>query len=280
MQMTDLVFTVPDRADIQQLKSLWADCFYEIPEAVNLIFDRYFDLFSAYCAKYGGKIVAALYLVGGSLNGEKAHYLCGAATLPDYRKKGIMSALIEYALNDAAEKGDKLSLLFPANDGLYSYYSKLGYVSACSAKRAEISRQQLSDCKINDNNPQQFGSFDFIRLQKECFADDFLLHNSRFWDFAAAYYGAYGLKLVISGECAALVDEEEDVADVIYAAYSSFDELKTFLLKSTSAQNFVFTIKSDNSIFSDSKIEKCGMIRPLESGLEIPENIYIGITLM
>ena len=39
-----------------------------------------------------------------------------------------MSSLIEYALMDSFKEGHKASVLLPANEGLYSYYGKLGYV--------------------------------------------------------------------------------------------------------------------------------------------------------
>ena len=61
--------------------------------------------------------------------------------------------------------------------------------------------------------------------------------------------------------------------------YTDFEKLSALLLKNTAAQKFVFTLKSDNRIFRNAKIEKYGMIKPLDGSIEIPENIYIGITL-
>lgn len=54
-----------------------------------------------------------------------------------------MSRLIDFALNDAKNNGDVYSLLFPANDGLYGFYTKLGYALNCTVKSREISRQTL-----------------------------------------------------------------------------------------------------------------------------------------
>ncbi len=267
----------PEAAEKAQLKMLWADSFCEEQKAVDIIFDRYFDLFDAYCAETDGKIVSALYLVSGSLNGKRAHYLCGAATLPEYRRRGIMKGLIEYALSRSAENGDKYSLLFPANESLYSFYSGLGYASACSAKKFEISRKQFvnmkSECRLCNVTP------DFEDLQKACFGSDFLMQSNRFLSFAAEYYGVYNVRLLQDRGCAALVDDDGKTADVIYSVYTDFEKLRALLLKNTAAQKFVFTVKSDNRIFKNAKTEKYGMIKPLDGINEIPENIYIGITL-
>lgn len=54
-----------------------------------------------------------------------------------------MSRLINFALDDAKNNGDVYSLLFPANDGLYGFYAKLGYAPSCAVKSREISRQTL-----------------------------------------------------------------------------------------------------------------------------------------
>ncbi len=267
----------PAAAEKAQLKMLWADSFCEEQKAVDIIFDRYFDLFDAYCAEADGKIISALYLVSGSLNGKRAHYLCGAATLPEYRRRGIMKGLIEYALSRSAEDGDKYSLLFPANESLYSFYSGLGYASACSAKKFEISRKQLenmkSECRLCNVTS------DFEDLQKACFGRDFLMQSGSFLSFAAKYYGVYNVKLLQDWGCAALVDDDGKTADVIYSVYTDFEKLRALLLKNTAAQEFVFTVKSDNRIFKNAKTEKYGMIKPLDGSTTILENIYIGITL-
>ena len=122
-------------------KKLWLSCFDEDQTAVNLIFDS--DLFDGCCAVVDDRIVSALYLVKGTLNGEKSHYLCGASTDKSFRGNGIMSRLIDFALNDAKNNGDVYSLLFPANDGLYGFYTKLGYALNCTVKAVKFQGKRL-----------------------------------------------------------------------------------------------------------------------------------------
>lgn len=114
--MMEINFCKPDSSDIKSLKKLWLSSFDEEPKAVDLFFDKCFNAKQTYIAKHGEKIISALYLISASFNGQKAHYLCGASTHKDFRKQGIMSKLIKYALEDSAKSGDKYSFLFPAND--------------------------------------------------------------------------------------------------------------------------------------------------------------------
>lgn len=275
--MTNLSFRKADYSDIPKLKKLWTECFNEKQQAVDLLFDKNFENLSAYCVYDGVLIVSALYLVRGHLNGQKAHYLCGVSTLPPYRKRGIMGKLIEYALYNARKNGDVYSLLFPANDGLYSFYERFGYVAACTAKRLSMSRQQLENFKFDSiicDLP-----YDYEQLQLKCFESNFLLQNNKFIKFAAEYYSVYGVKAVRGKSCFALYEEYDDCTDVFYSAFADFDELKTLLLKNTNARRFVFTGKSDSKIFKNSKSEKCGMIKSLGGDHNIPEDVFIGITL-
>ena len=83
------IFRKTEKSDTESLKKLWLSCFDEDVTAVNLIFDS--DLFDGCCAVVDDRIVSALYLVKGTLNGEKSHSLFGASTNKSFRGNGIMS---------------------------------------------------------------------------------------------------------------------------------------------------------------------------------------------
>ena len=87
--------------DVETLKSLWLKCFNDKEEAAELFFKRNINYTHGYVAADGDIIVSAVYLIDCKLCGKPAHYLCGAATMPEYRNRGIMTGLIEFALNDA-----------------------------------------------------------------------------------------------------------------------------------------------------------------------------------
>lgn len=258
------IFRKTEKSDTESLKKLWLSCFDEDVTAVNLIFDS--DLFDGCCAVVDDRIVSALYLVKGTLNGEKSHYLCGASTDESFRGKGIMSRLIDFALDDAKNDGDIYSLLFPANDGLYGFYAKLGYAPSCTVKSREISRQTLE-------------SFAEKGLNIGCSKENSFIYGENFFEFAKSYYEIYGSKVICKNDCFAVFDENENTADVFYSAYKNINELSALLLENTKSERFVFTGKSDNALFENCRLQKCGMIKSLDKNHKIPDDVYIGITL-
>ena len=272
--------------DIDELKKLWLSCFDDSEEAAELFFERNKNTYHAYTAILDGKIVSALYLIDCRLGGESAHYLCGAATLPEYRKRGIMSALIEYSLNDAKSRGDRFSVLLPANVGLYRYYSTLGYRTSCAVSVARITREQLSgiDHQTFDSpsagrsRPTPTKIVELENLQSGFKKNNFLYWNNNFIRFAIDYYACYGVKTVFNQNALAVFEEKDGVCNVFYTIYNDLKELKSLLLNNTEAKRFVITGKCGEEFFDNSKKEKYGMARALSSK-PLPNDIYIGITL-
>lgn len=261
-----------DKNDTAQLKKLWLECFDDTEQAVDLFFDRNKQNMRAFCAKDNDKVVSALYLLDVTLNGQKAHYLCGASTKADYRKKGIMSGLIKFSLENAVADSDKFSVLMPAKEPLYDYYARLGYKSECFAQKRIYSRKDLlsfSDCSSEK-------ICDFEALQRISFDNNFLLWNNKFKNFACDYYRLYGTTVINTSDCFALFDENNGCADVFYAVSTSKSVLAKRLLENSSAERFCITDKANKS----SDKEKYGMIKSLYSNIKIPENVFIGITLM
>lgn len=262
------------------LKNLWLDSFGEKSEAVDLFFNQCIDFTTIYTASIEEKTVAMLFLVHSTLNGKNAHYLCSAATSSEYRNLGIMGKLIEFALEDSRKNGDVYSLLFPANDTLYSYYERFGYKPLCTVKKAVFSREELRRFSLNNqNNLTDETSYNYEELQKVCLKDNFLLQNNNFISFASDYYSLYDCKTVKSNNCFALVEEENGIAEVFYSIYESLGSLAQALLKNTTAKLFEFTVKADDKLYNNYKNEKYGMIKSLDNNEKIPENTYIGITL-
>ena len=255
--------------DVPQLSDLWLACFEDTPQAVKLFFERNKSDLHGYAATEDGAVIAAVYLIDCTLNGRQAHYLCGAATLPSHRKRGVMSALIDYALGDAAARGDSFSVLLPANDGLYRFYARLGYQKGCTAHALTL------DCACDEDAAS--GSPDVMRLQQDCQRRSFLLWSREYLAFAEAYYACYGAKALTSGEVFALYEQDGDLAEVFYAVYTRLDALKA-LLHAQGVRRFRLWGNGDNPLFAGTPPHSYGMIRPLD-GTEVPGGVYIGLTL-
>ena len=252
------------REDIPALKELWLCCFEEKPEAAELFFERTMSFTRAYKATTGERIVAAVYCVGCSLDGKPAHYLCGVATHPDFRGRGVMRGLMRFALADAEERGDAYSVLFPANEGLYRFYGLFGYKNRCGVGQIELTRDEPGEGEASD---RVFPDTD--ELQRRCLQNNFLFWNKDFIRFAADYYAVYGVRTLFSDGALAIVDVENGTAKVIYAVYRDNESLKNLLLQ----------LKADRYILI--RRGGClpyGMVKPL-GGNPLPDNVFIGITL-
>lgn len=261
-----------DKNDVTQLKKLWLECFDDTEEATDLFFNKNQSMMRAFCAKDDNKIVSALYLIDTALNGRKAHYLCGASTKPDYRKRGIMAGLIDFALEAARQDGDKFSTLMPANLSLYDYYAGFGYKAECSVTKRMYSRNELltyCDCSSEYN-------FKFEQLQTVSFQNNFLLWNNEYGDFAREYYSLYGAGVINTNDCFAIFEESNGCAEVFYAVSADEAVLARRLLENSNAERFIIVGKVNEGLNK----EKYGMIKSLDNNMKIPNDVFIGITLM
>ena len=136
----------------------------------------------------------------------------------------------------------------------------------CTVKSRELSRQTLE-------------SFAEKGLNIGCSKENSFIYNENFFEFAKSYYEIYGSKVINKNDCFAVFDENENTADVFYSAYKNINELSALLLENTKSERFVFTGKSDNALFENCRLQKCGMIKSLDKNHKIPDDVYIGITL-
>lgn len=134
-----------------QMMKLWKDTFHDSDEYVSLIFENYFNPEYVECAIDGDRLVAAMIGIPYKFkyhgrcddNNEKSSdekiinddelrglYLCGLATNPNYRGRGLMSKMIERINRRAADKGFDFTFLIPANEGLIKFYEDRDYVKA------------------------------------------------------------------------------------------------------------------------------------------------------
>lgn len=260
-----------DFSNTTELKKLWLECFDDTAEAVNLFFERLYNEMSVYCAFDDESIVSAVYLIKGRLNGFKAHYLCGASTKSEYRSRGIMSGLIEYVLAYEEKNGCVYSILMPADDKLYDFYSRLGYVPQCCVKRQSYRRQELTGfADVRSKNAET----NYEQLQRSCLKSNYFEWSDICIEFAKDYYKLYGVKIIDENACFAMLEEKNNSSAVFYAVYDDLSQLAELLLKYSASERFEIISRAEDGFNN----EKYGMIKSLDN-TEIPENVYIGITL-
>lgn len=258
------------RDDLPVLLRLWLSCFDEKPEAARLFLERNLSYTHGYLAECGGEVAAAVYLIDCELTDKPSHYLCGAATLPRYRGRGIMTELIRFALADAAARGDCFSVLMPAEGSLCGFYARMGYQPAGRACRTELETVG-GVCTLT-------GEPDFEIMQRSCFKDKFLLWNKNYLSFARDYYACYGVKSLQNEGVFALYEKRGTDGDVIYAVFNDIKELK-MLLYAEGIRRFTLTGSAGQAVFEGCKPFACGMARSLKPELALPDSVYIGVSL-
>ena len=266
----DVCFSHAKSSDKQELMDLWILCFDEKYEAAQLFFDNCFQPETAYIASADGKIISALYLLAGDYNGLQSHYLCGAATHPEYRKNGVMGRLIEFALSDAKAKGDVLSFLFPANEGLYDFYSRFGYEKMCTAALCSADREEVE--KISQKTSDTHKS----TKEKNVF-----IMGEDLTQFSSQYYEVYGVKSIADKDFLAFFSEKANTAEVFTCLCdeADFPRFCKRLLEETTAEDFVFILKEKNSLLKNFKKINHGMLLVLDDKYTIKNDAHIGITL-
>lgn len=121
----------PEKKVIPDLFSLWKTCFHDEDGYINLFFEKEFENCKTFAAFEDGEAVSVLYLLDCfiALDGARydGYYLYAAATKPECRSKGLMSALIKEAEDFAGKEGRAFIALVPGEESLYGYYDRFGF---------------------------------------------------------------------------------------------------------------------------------------------------------
>lgn len=285
--------------DRKELSSLWAVSFDDSPRSIRFFFQNRFR--PEYCLVYrkNGKIFAAVYLLPAMLTmagvNYQAHYIYAAATLPDYRGRGCMSALLESAAVAGSKRGDQYSVVLPATEDLYRFYEKASYLRWYKASEVVFSQTELADYTKQGVGKSGLLLPDFKLLSSE--RNDWLENreSSLKWDaaalaFAAGYAHIFGGGLLVLKEkdsfAYALYEKEGQTCLVteLMSGKVSQERIAAELLRRTQAERFRFRLPAGENFLGKAGTEMdFGMIRPLSGHLpEITKREtapYLGLTL-
>lgn len=118
-----------DKNDSFELIHLWRTCFGDEKEYIESFFKSFGDRIKVAFRREDGRIVSALYCLPAKLvsdeNSVEAWYIYAVATLPEYRKRGFASGLIEEVKSLKDEK--PALFLTPSNEKNRAFYQSLGF---------------------------------------------------------------------------------------------------------------------------------------------------------
>ena len=109
-----------------------------------------------------------------------AGYVVAVCTHPAHRGKGIMRPLLHEALRREKARGDVVSVLLPAEEWLYRYYSSTGGYAPV-VNRARSNRQEDALCK-EDPAVTASSLVDYLLKVEAEQQEPSLLHSRAFWE--------------------------------------------------------------------------------------------------
>lgn len=133
--------------DVPFLRENWRLSFGDTDEYLDFFFSRRFVPDNSLVAEKDGKVVSQLFLLPTDVISSEgvlsADYLYAAATHPQYRRKGIMGALMKKAFVTRLTGGKDAIVLMPGTPSLYDFYKKFGYKPDFTRRRLHVTREEL-----------------------------------------------------------------------------------------------------------------------------------------
>lgn len=133
---------------LKDFKNLYSVCFSEdSKEDMEFLFKSFLKNADILHIDKGGLPISMLFLVDSNLvyGGSKypVYYLYAACTHPNYRGAGHMRDLLKKAAETAKAKSKAGIFLKPANERLYSFYKKSGYVNFFYEDTVDLSLKDI-----------------------------------------------------------------------------------------------------------------------------------------
>ncbi|MBO5934938.1 MAG: GNAT family N-acetyltransferase [Clostridia bacterium] len=272
-----------EESDYPELKALWKTVFGDSDAVLDAFFENTVKSENIYAFRKDGKIVSAFYLIDSTLieNNKtfSAKYLYAAATLPEYRKQGIMSEMIKYAADILKIKGTDILFLYPADEKLYEYYGNLGFVSQFRERFYKIEKTEIEKYKGN----RYFNTaLSYEKMRDNIPSESYIKFDSAYLDFSRFCAVRYGFEI-----CAVFDDEDKvfvignkkDGHVVIDEAVSADGNYEHILSVIADIECDSYILKTPVCIelagFND-EIKKSGMMLTLSDNVPEDENIYLG----
>lgn len=280
-----------------ELSALWQVCFHEPKRYPDYFLNNYFRPEDCLVYRVSGKIAAAVYLLPAqiALDGAavQAHYIFAAGTLPRFRSRGFMASLLAYAAIYGAKRGDRYSVVLPADQPLYSFYERNGYFDYYKIRSVHIPRSRLEQMANGISSVRVLASSEELNTLRNSVLSrrkGSVLWSSERFHFTAGFGATYGDRLVCSGLvghrsyaiCRKTDDKTCSVRETMISP-NGFPQLAAAVLQQAPAEVYEFRLPVGDGLFSgEGTEERCGMLRPV-GGTPVEESAarepYLGLAL-
>ena len=271
-----------DESDYDELKNLWKTVFGDEDDVIDYFFANTVKPSDVYACRKDGRIVSAFYLIDSSVidknNNISAKYLYAAATLPEYRRQGIMGEMIKYASEYIRKRSADVLFLYPANNNLYDYYAKLGFKPMFNERYYIIEKKEIEKYK----GTRYFNvALSYDRMREYIPAESFCQFDYGFTDFARLCARKYGFEICVTfddEDSVFVIGTKKDGKVIAEEAISSNGNYGHILsvLADMDAESYVLKTPVGIELGFESEIKKSGMLLPLTESIPDNDNIYLG----
>lgn len=249
--------------------SLWNKCFGDSEDYISFFIDN--------CPEYvcvgffsDNDLVSMLFLLNGTLLNKKCHYLYAACTDSGYRKQGIMEQLITFSKLFCKSQGSSGIFLVPANEELYDFYSKFGFISSFTKNKISIScgKEDCIDysCKnidvITDLKCELLSGLNCFSFERPTIKYTVKEHFFNGGE-ALVYKGSEGNLVAFF-----YIDNDSIIVKELLSDFDlSTDFIKNLFLNKYTENIYIFTPIVYNTKDIGEEYTKCGMCFPLDEEL-------------
>ena len=135
--------------EVDQLKSLWKTCFGDEDTYINLYFDHKYKPEETAVLLWDGEIVAMATMIPAHIvleSGETSNIsmLYAIATHPSFQGKGLSTQIINFCHAHLKDQDKGNSILVPAQESLFDFYSKRGYEDGFYTREVTLTYNEIS----------------------------------------------------------------------------------------------------------------------------------------
>lgn len=117
-----------NESDTKAVRELWDIAFGEDLAFNDYYFKNIYNAENTLTMTENNKLLSMVQMLPYTIKGiGNATYIYGAATNPSYRGKGYMGQLLKKSFEIDIKNNVKASILIPADESLFDYYSHFGY---------------------------------------------------------------------------------------------------------------------------------------------------------
>ncbi len=131
------------KADMPEIRALWEVCFPDDTGFNDYYFTHIFTRDTTILYELDGRIAAMVQMLPYVLHAQgetvSATYIYGACTHPDFRRRHLMSELLEWSFAQDIQNGVAATMLIPQEKWLFDFYRPFGYQPAFALGTAAFS---------------------------------------------------------------------------------------------------------------------------------------------